>query len=964
MAGRIRREDVDAVRERVRIDEVVGEQVVLKSAGVGSLKGLCPFHDERSPSFTVRPGVGRYHCLAGETGVITDEGVIPIQELAGKTARVLVRRPGASSSEWVEAPFMTFGVQPLMKITLSRNGRTKDLFATDEHRWFVTAGAQHVSRKERLTKDLRPGDRLISSYPQNRVKHNVTPSPFGIARGFTYGDGTRVRAGSCANFCGAKDDAMRKWFPLSRVLDAGEGITRAYDLPGYFKSELPSLEESASYLYGWLAGYFAADGCVADDGDATLASADRKSLEHVERVCSRLGIATNEIGTQVRRGKGVVDSEIHTIRILTSDLTEPFFLIDAHRDRFLAAEKKYERRRWVVRSVEWSDRVEEVFCAVVEEAHNFTLAGNILTGNCFGCGEGGDVFDFLIKTTAVTFVEAVEAMAAKVGVALRYEDGGGSRPAQDVGKRQRLLDAHRVAAEFYAERLFSPEAEVGRRFLKDRGFDRAAAEQFGVGYAPTGWGALTDHLRSRGFTSDEIVTGGLAAQGQRGPYDRFRGRLVWPIRDVVGSVIGFGARRLTEDDSGPKYLNTPETPLYRKSHVLYGLDLAKKEIGRRKQVVVVEGYTDVMACHLAGVRTAVATCGTAFGTDHVGVVRRLLGDDDGAGQVVFTFDGDAAGQKAALRAFEHDQEFVAATYVAVEPRGMDPCDLRLADGDEAVVALVEAKRPMFEFAVRSVLSGWDLETAEGRVRALGAAAPVVAGIKDRQLRDEHTRQLARMLGMDLGAVQRAVQTEAHRLGRGGSAGGPVGGAGGRQGAQGQGRGGGQGGGPGGGRGVGRGGPAGERDVVAAAERQLLALVVQAPAVVPPAFDAFVLPPSRAVHEAVRKAGGVAAGRESGVSWVDHLEDAAGEETADQVSSLLGALAVVPLPVDSDAGLARLAQGLLHDVLLREVGRREADLKGRAQRLEAAGEHAAAGEAYAALFALASERQRLRESIQE
>jgi len=600
-----------------------------------------------------------------------------------------------------------------------------------------------------------------------------------------------------------------------------------------------------------------------------------------------------------------------------------------------------------------------------ERSPSFTVRPGVGRYHCFGCGEGGDVFDFLIKTTAVTFVEAVEAMAAKTGVALRYEDGGGSRPAQDVGKRQRLLDAHRVAAEFYAERLFSPEAEVGRRFLKERGFDRAAAETFGVGYAPTGWGALTDHLRSRGFTSDELVTGGLAAQGQRGPYDRFRGRLVWPIRDVVGSVIGFGARRLTEDDSGPKYLNTPETPLYRKSHVLYGLDLAKKEIGRRKQVVVVEGYTDVMACHLAGVPTAVATCGTAFGSDHVGVVRRLLGDDDGAGQVVFTFDGDAAGQKAALRAFEHDQEFVAATYVAVEPRGMDPCDLRLADGDEAVVALVEAKRPMFEFAVRQVLAAWDLETAEGRVRALGAAAPVVAGIKDRQLRDEHTRQLARMLGMDLGAVQRAVQTEALRAGRGAGAAGQTGG-------QGAGRAAGRGG-PAGPQGRGRGGPGapggGDRDVVAAAERQLLALVVQAPASVPLAFDeleadAFVLPPSRAVHEAVRKAGGVGAGREAGVSWVDHLVDASAEETADQVASLLGALAVVPLPVDSDAGLARLAAGLLHDVLLRELGRREADLKGRAQRLEAAGEHAAAGEAYAALFALASERQRLRASTQE
>lgn len=587
-----------------------------------------------------------------------------------------------------------------------------------------------------------------------------------------------------------------------------------------------------------------------------------------------------------------------------------------------------------------------------ERTPSFTVRTSTGRYRCFGCGESGDVFDFLVKTTGVTFVEAVETMAGRAGVTLRYEDGGGARPAQDVGKRQRLLDAHRVAAEFYAERLFSPEAQVGRQFLKDRGFDRAAAEQFGVGYAPTGWGALTDHLRGKGFTTDELVTGGLAAQGQRGPYDRFRGRLVWPIRDVTGATIGFGARRLTEDDSGPKYLNTPETPLYRKSHVLYGLDLAKKEIGRRKQVVVVEGYTDVMACHLAGVPTAVATCGTAFGSDHVGIVRRMLGDDDGAGQVVFTFDGDAAGQKAALKAFEHDQQFVAATYVAVEPRGMDPCDLRIADGDEAVLALVEAKRPMFEFAIRSVLTGWDLETAEGRVKALAAAAPVVAGIKDRQLRDEHTRQLARMLGMDLGAVQRAVGSEVPRAARG-AAGRPGQGAGPQQARGGQ-------------RGGGR---PGERDAVADAERQLLALVVQAPRSVPDAFDAlpddaFVLPPSRAVHEAVRKAGGVVAGRSAGVSWVEHVMEACVDGTADQVRPLLGALAVVPLPVDSEEGLARLAAGLLGGVRLRELARREADLKGRAQRLESAGEQDAAAEAYAQLFALASERQRLRAEAAE
>lgn len=172
----------------------------------------------------------------------------------------------------------------------------------------------------------------------------------------------------------------------------------------------------------------------------------------------------------------------------------------------------------------------------------------------------------------------------------------------------------------------------------------------------------------------------MFSEGNRGIYDRFRGRLIWPIRDIAGDTIGFGARKLYEDDQGPKYLNTPETTLYKKSQVLYGIDLAKRSIAKDRQLVVVEGYTDVMACHLAGIPTAVATCGTAFGTEHIKIARRLLSDDGTGGEVIFTFDGDAAGQKAALRAFEEDQRFTAQTYVAVEPTGADPCDLRQTRG--------------------------------------------------------------------------------------------------------------------------------------------------------------------------------------------------------------------------------------------------------------------------------------------
>jgi DNA primase len=375
---------------------------------------------------------------------------------------------------------------------------------------------------------------------------------------------------------------------------------------------------------------------------------------------------------------------------------------------------------------------------------------------CFGCGEGGDVVDFVMKHDHLTFTEAIEKLAQRAGVTLRYEDGAGA-PERRGPSRTRLVSANKLAAEFFVNALASPEAAVGRTFLETRGFDDEARRHFGVGYAPRSWDALLGHLRARGYADAEIVAAGLVSQGQRGTYDRFRGRLVWPIRDAAGDVLGFGARKLTEDDDGPKYLNTPETSLYKKSHVLYGLDLARREIARLKQVVVVEGYTDVMAAHLAGVTTAVATCGTAFGPDHAGMLRRYLMDDDAfGGEVIFTFDGDAAGQKAALRAFEGDQRFVAQTFIAVSPDDMDPCELRLARGDAAVRDLVASRSPLFAFAIRSTLAGFDLSTAEGRVGALRRAAPVVARIRDASLRPEYVRLLSGWIGLPEGEVRSAV----------------------------------------------------------------------------------------------------------------------------------------------------------------------------------------------------------------
>ncbi len=383
--------------------------------------------------------------------------------------------------------------------------------------------------------------------------------------------------------------------------------------------------------------------------------------------------------------------------------------------------------------------------------------------HCFGCSEGGDVITFLMKIDGLTFSEAVERLGDKYGVQLRREEGDVREDRPKGPARQRLIEANREAQEFYTAQLATPDAIAARQFLHERGFDQDAADTFGLGFAPRDGEALFKHLRQKAFSTDELVTAGLVAVG-RSAYDRFRGRLLWPIRDASGDTLGFGARRLYDDDRiEAKYLNTSETPIYKKSQVLYGIDLARREIARSSQAVIVEGYTDVMACHLSGVGTAVATCGTAFGEDHSRVLRRFLNDhEEFRGEVIFTFDGDAAGQKAALRAFSGDQNFVSQTYVAIEPSGMDPCDLRTKDGDAAVRELVARRVPLYRFVLSNVVGKYDLDRADGRVDALREAARLVSSIRDKSKVEAFSRELAGMIGIDVDEARAEVRRAANR----------------------------------------------------------------------------------------------------------------------------------------------------------------------------------------------------------
>jgi DNA primase len=568
-----------------------------------------------------------------------------------------------------------------------------------------------------------------------------------------------------------------------------------------------------------------------------------------------------------------------------------------------------------------------------EKSPSFHVRPNHGHFHCFGCGEGGDVYAFVQKIEHVTFVEAVELLADRVGYTVTYTGASATNVQRDRGSRSRLLAANAAAQEFYAAALQSEEAAPARQYLFDRNFDMAAAAHFGCGFAPSGWDSLTKHLLRKGFEFKELEAAGLSREGRRGPMDRFHRRLLWPIRASGSEVIGFGARRIFDDDTmEAKYINTPETVLYKKSSVLFGLDLAKRDIAKGHQAVVVEGYTDVMAMHLAGVTTAVASCGTAFGDEHLAMLRRLMMDDNFfRGELIYVFDGDAAGRAAAVKALEGEQNIAGQSFVAVADDGMDPCDLRLKSGDGALRDLVARRTPLFEFAIRTALAEHDLDSAEGRVSALRRCVPMVARIKDSMLRDEYARRLAGWVGWaDVAQVIGRVREEAQR--NGGKRGAVVKPSAGRMKLQGH---------------------APNVDVrpdpadpTLWPQREALKSALQYPALAGPVFDSltvesFTHPGYAAVRAAIGAAGGTSAGM-TGAQWIEAVREQTGSPAA---ANLVNELGVEAINVDDDDKLLRYIAAVLARLQEVWVGRQIAEVKSKLQRMSPVEQ----GDEYHALF---------------
>ncbi len=384
--------------------------------------------------------------------------------------------------------------------------------------------------------------------------------------------------------------------------------------------------------------------------------------------------------------------------------------------------------------------------------------------HCFGCGKGGDVFSFVQETQGVDFADALELLARKAGVTLVRDPAD----ARQRGRRGEAVEALKRAIDVYHDRLKkAPEAGPARAYLRQRGYDVGIIDEWKLGFAATDWDTLTKELKAGGLDDRVLIDAGLSRRGRHGLFDVFRGRLMFPIHDLRGDAVGFGGRKVDEVDRNltnnpdAKYVNSGDSVVYHKAQVLFALDRARREISDDHPAVIVEGYTDVIAMHQAGIKTAVATCGTALGDGHFDLLRRF------SEKVVLAFDSDEAGSKAALRGDELESPFRLDLdlRVAVMPDGLDPADLVQQARNEELVSAVKEARPLLEQRIEHEVSRHDLSGPEGRARALHAAAAQVRRVNDGIARREYARFVARLVGVDLESAEAAIEGNRRRRGR-------------------------------------------------------------------------------------------------------------------------------------------------------------------------------------------------------
>ncbi|MEY2942473.1 MAG: primase [Pseudomonadota bacterium] len=719
---------LDELRARVSLSGVIGRTTRLIKHG-HEFKACCPFHNEKSPSFTVNDAKGFYHCLAGETRVITDKGRIAIRDLAGSRAKILSR-----GGKWIEAEFRNYGVQPLLKIELSRNRQRKTLYATAEHRWFVRGRKSDI-----ISAELKPGHRLLSAFPEQRSDWTIDPE--GVRHGIVFGDGTLFKGTyGTVSLHGAKDHELAKYFPDQNIVErwraGGQSFLKIYGgrAFGHMK-RLPSKSASDAYLLGFLAGYLAADGHVAKDGTIMLNSSSADILEDIRDIATQLGIATYGRTTQIRKGLGKENSALHRIHFVGSSLNHKLFLLSEARVRFINRNFAFERNRWQVVSVSPSDRVETVYCAEVPDEHAFALEDNILTGNCFGCGAHGDVIRWLTDQRGMSFMDAVKDLAAEANLELPAPD---PKAAQRAEQQAGLHDVMAAAQDYFVAQLAGAEGAKARAYLATRGFDAHTVARFGFGYAPEGRQALKAALSA--FPEGQLIEAGLRiAVDDKEPYDRFRGRLMLPIHDARGRVIAFGGRILdAAKTDAPKYLNSPDTPLFDKGRTLYNLYRAGPASRQSGRMIVVEGYMDVIALAAAGIHDAVAPLGTALTERQIEMLWRLVETP------LLCFDGDAAGQKAAMRAVTRTLPLLRPAHslrIVRLPTGMDPDDVVKRDGTAAMERLLDGAQALLEVLWSHERDAQSLDTPEDKAGLKARLMTQVELIEDADIKALYRREL-------------------------------------------------------------------------------------------------------------------------------------------------------------------------------------------------------------------------------